>query len=439
MESTNYQEIKEYIDKIRIIDSHDHLPQEPVRLKQDVDVLATLFFRYATGDLGSAGMPEDDMIKIKDLSVPLEERWKVVEPWWEKIRNTGFSRSIEIAVKGLYDVDGVNSDTYMQLSKNMKMRNKEGLYRWVLKERSGIDISINYTDTIDVDRELFAPVHGFKDFLQVSNRTELERLGKQVGGPIHTFRAMEAALRSVFDRAAGKIVGVGEIALAYNRSNYFEKASFSEAEAAFNEIYKVKAFRVPGDPHLYELTPRILESPSYETLWPMQDYLFHKIVEESEKRGLPIQIHTGLQTGNENIVSNSNPELLTNIFMEYKDARFDIFHGGWPYCSELGALAKIFPNVYIDMCWMHSISPSRSRKALSDWLDEVPANKILGFGGDGYSVEGVYGNSVIARENIARVLAAKVDDGDYSIEQAKKYALWLLRINVERLFFPKGL
>lgn len=439
MDSIHYQEIKEHIDKIRIIDTHDHLPQEPVRLKQNVDVLATLFFRYATGDLCSAGMPEDDIIKTKDLSVPLEERWKIVEPWWEKIRNTGFSRTIEIAVKGLYGVDGINSDTYMQLSKNMKMRNKEGLYRWVLKERSGIDISVNYTDTIDVDRELFAPVHGFKDFLHVTNKTDLESLGRQVGGPIHTFRAMEAALGSVFDRVVGKIVGIGEIALAYNRSNYFEKVSFSEAEAAFNEIYRVRAFRTPRNPRLYELTPRIPESPGFEILLPMQNYLVHKIVEESEKRRLPIQIHTGLQTGNENIVSNSNPELLINLFMEYKNARFDIFHGGWPYCRELGALAKTFPNVYIDMCWMHSISPSRSRKALSDWLDEVPANKILGFGGDGYSVEGVYGNSVIARKNIARVLAVKVDNGDYSLEQAKKYASWLLRKNAERLFFPNGL
>jgi hypothetical protein len=88
---------------------------------------------------------------------------------------------------------------------------------------------------------------------------------------------------------------------------------------------------------------------------------------------------------------------------------------------------------------MHIISPNRSRTALSDWLDEVPVNKILGFGGDYLFVEGVYGHSVIARENIAKVLSLKVDDGIYSVEQAKKYASWLLRENATRLFFPEGL
>ena len=91
------------------------------------------------------------------------------------------------------------------------------------------------------------------------------------------------------------------------------------------------------------------------------------------------------------------------------------------------------------MCWMHIISPSRSQTALSDWLDEVPANKIFGFGGDYHFVEGVYGHSVIARENIARVLANKVDNCDYKLEQAKTYASWLLRDNAVKLFFPCGL
>jgi predicted TIM-barrel fold metal-dependent hydrolase len=161
------------------------------------------------------------------------------------------------------------------------------------------------------------------------------------------------------------------------------------------------------------------------------------MIQEAISRGLPIQIHTGLQEGNENIVANSHPELLTNLFMEYKEAKFDVFHGAWPYCGELGALAKNFPNVYIDMCWMHIISPSRSRTALSNWLDEVPASKIMGFGGDYLFVEGAYGHSVIARENVVHVLAEKVDDGVYKMDQAKKYARWLLRENPERLFLKK--
>ena len=176
--------------------------------------------------------------------------------------------------------------------------------------------------------------------------------------------------------------------------------------------------KVNEDPEVRKLIP---ESVAIEEMKPLQDYIIHEMIREAEKRRLPVQIHTGLHEGNENIIDNSNPVHLVNLFMEYRGAKFDIFHGGWPYCGELGALAKNFPNVYIDMCWMHIISPSRSRSALSDLLDEVPANKIMGFGGDYLFVEGVYGHAVIAKENIARVFAEKVDEGSYTMDEAKKY------------------
>ena len=40
----------------------------------------------------------------------------------------------------------------------------------------------------------------------------------------------------------------------------------------------------------------------------------------------------------------------------------------------------MFPNVFIDMCWAHIISPAAVTAALADFLDGVPFNKIMGFG-----------------------------------------------------------
>jgi len=37
--------------------------------------------------------------------------------------------------------------------------------------------------------------------------------------------------------------------------------------------------------------------------------------------------------------------------------KFVIFHGGYPYGQELSTMAKNFPGVYIDMCWLAIISP----------------------------------------------------------------------------------
>lgn len=433
MERESYSLIKKHIKKIKKIDTHEHLPPERERLGESVDVLATFFHYYASSDLKSAGMPETELQKIWDTSTNLTDRWEIFEPWWEKTKNTTYARALETAAKGLYGVECISRDTYLTLSNRMKERNRKGLYSWVLKEMSGIEVSILDMGLYDVDRSLFAPVLNFNDMLRATDRSDIETIGRSMDGRIHTLRDLHNAVLARFDRHQSKVVAV-KIPTAYNRPIFFEKTTFSSAEEAFNKIFSMWLFkRVEVPPKEDKRVPADVGAME---LLPLQNYLVHLIVQEAEMRRLPIQIHTGLQEGNENIVTHSKPTHLVNLFMEYKDAQFDIFHGGWPYSSELGALAKNFPNVYIDMCWMHIISDTRARIALSEWLDEVPANKIMGFGGDYAFIEGVYGHMVIAIENISRVLASKVDDGVFSLEEAKKYASWLLRDNATRLFFP---
>jgi predicted TIM-barrel fold metal-dependent hydrolase len=434
MERESYSEIRKHIDKIRVIDTHEHLPTEKMRISEEVDVLATFYQYYASADLISAGMPEDEFLKIWDTSKSLDDRWEIFEPWWEKMKNTTYARVLEIAARDLYGVDGITKNTYKILSKRIKEKNREGLYKWVLKEMSRIDISILDMGIYDVDNNLFAPVLQFNDILRASDRSAIEDIGRSINNKIHTMNDICNVVLTRYDQLQNNVVAV-KLPTAYERPLFFEKTAFSEAEDAFNKIFKMKLFKRQEIPPKGD--KRVPANVGAEELLPFQDYLVHLIVKEAERRNLPIQIHTGLQEGNENIITHSKPTHLINLFMEYRDAKFDIFHGGWPYSSELGALAKNFPNVYIDMCWMHIISNTRAQSALSEWLDEVPANKIMGFGGDYAFVEGVYGHIVIAKENISKVLASKVDNGAYSLDEAKKYARWLLRDNPIRLFFPK--
>ena len=126
--------------------------------------------------------------------------------------------------------------------------------------------------------------------------------------------------------------------------------------------------------------------------------------------------------------------MLTNLFLEYGNVKFDLFHMGYPYVMELGNLAKNFRNVFIDMCWGHIISPEAARRALVEWLDAVPANKISAFGGDYCFVEGVYGHQYLARRNVAASLARKVEDGSFDLERAREIATWVFVDNPKRIF-----
>jgi hypothetical protein len=364
----------------------------------------------------------------------LKERWTIFEPYWERIQNTGYAKALNIAVRDLYGVDGINEKSFEKLTSKMEDANKSGLYQWILKEKSGIDISILDSLSVpieEVDRKFFAPVTRFDDFVMIKERTDLEALAKRTGKPIHSFSDFIGALEFAFEKASKLIVGV-KIGLAYLRSIHFEKTVQSEAEEVFVNIFRQKRFRRV---QVNNKTIRVPEGLSIEEAKPLQDYVVHKIIQMAITKGLPIQIHTGIQEGNENIITNSDPTLLINLFREYKEAKFDIFHGSYPYTSELAVLAKNFPNVYIDMCWLHIISPYKARIALAEWLDTIPWNKILGFGGDYILAEGVYGHQVIARQNIAKVLTEKVVEDYFTQTEAIVLAEKLLRDNAKNLFF----
>lgn len=429
-----YRHLKEVADGIRIIDTHEHLQQERERTSVRADLFQIFLSHYASSDLVSSGMLLEDLNKVRDPNLPLEERWKILEPFWTRIQNTGYARAINIAAKDLYGIDGINKTTYKTLASRVEEANKLGLYDTVLKKKSGIDLSIwdglSYPyDAGYIDKRFFVPVSRFEEFITARERTNFESLGKQCGRPIHSFSDLVESLEILFAKISNILVGV-KIGLAYVRNLRFDKVSQAEAERIFVNILKSKALRDSSAGVVPEGVPM-------KDAKPLQNFMVHKIIQLATSKNLPIQIHTGFQEGNDNIITNSKPTQLINLFREYPEARFDIFHGSYPYIGELTTLAKNFRNVYIDMCWLHVISPSKAREALSDWLDAVPSNKIFGFGGDYLFVEGVYGHSVIARENIARVLTEKVEDGAYTMKQAVQLAKRLLRENAHDFFLSR--
>jgi len=80
------------------------------------------------------------------------------------------------------------------------------------------------------------------------------------------------------------------------------------------------------------------------------------------------------------------------------------------------------------------MNPAECERGLSEWLDAVPFNKILGYGSDtGYPWCDV-GYAKQARIGIARVLEQKVDAGYFSPATAEEVASAIMLVNGEELF-----
>ncbi len=428
------------IERIAIVDTHEHFMPEPEREHCALD-FSYLFGHYNTSDLISAGMGPRLLEAVRlpihrymlafnarkrplrhipppereDMS--LEEKWEAIEPYWEAIRNTAYAHWTLIAVKELFGVEDLNRDTYKELSKRIADSRKPGWYRHVLNEKANIQCSLVDISMSEVDHELMAPVMRIDAFVGLRSRLDLAFIEEAAGVAIHSLQDLEEALRQFLSKHIEHgIVGV-KSALAYIRILKYERVTRHEAEMIFDRVFS----------HLGE-------GPSWLEAKPLQDYMMHQAIRAAIDCNLPIQIHTGLQEGNENIITNSRPTHLINLFVEYREAKFDLFHGGYPYFHEWVTLAKNFPNVYPDLCWMYIISPYISKQLLHELIETVPSNKILGFGGDSICVEGAYAHCRMARRVISEVLAEKVEEGYLSEEEAVSLGKKILNENPASLY-----
>jgi hypothetical protein len=105
-------------------------------------------------------------------------------------------------------------------------------------------------------------------------------------------------------------------------------------------------------------------------------------------------------------------------FLPLPRIRFCIFHLSYPYQEELVVPTRSFANVHADFNWAYIESPAAARRALDDFLDTVPLNQVLGFGGDSKNSELTVGHARMAQESFAQVLSAKVERGFCSEEEA---------------------
>ena len=417
-ESELRKRIAEGVRAIRIIDSHEHLAPEAVRNERELSLFTNL--HYAISDMWADGLDRklaDSLFSEPEAS--LEEKWELMAPYWENTRHTTYSQTLIRAFGDLYGVQDVNESTYKELSRKIQQANRPGFYREVLHERAGIDLVIcdSGLRARDMDPSLFRGVVRLDDFLLHWNGFDF--VENTWGVKINTLADWEKALDVAFQQVKEwGFVGI-KSALAYQRTLNYERCERTEAEMIFNRLVVDRT---------------LVDKLSWQEKKPFQDYMFSRIAENCAKYELPLQIHTGFFYDTWRDVTQANPTNLTPFIMRHRDTRFVLMHCGYPYGRDLLAMAKNLPNVVIDMCWIYIISPSFAAEFLDEAIETVPADKVLGFGGDYVLPEGSYGHAMLCREVVSGVLADKVQQGYWSEEEALGYARKILRENAIEVF-----
>jgi len=416
-----FKKLKATLDDLPVIDTHDHLPPFDRifgRIETEQGRGLTLF-----GVLTNGYLPQVASIPGREPKEPFGRWWARAKNSFNNARATGFYRYNLIALRDLYGVDlnTITDEQARDLDRRIFENDRdEAWIRKVITEKAKIELMVNdpYWGRFD-----FAPHWPFE--AQVLNVTTLlngfhpsEFNGRPsddpydfadgIGLKVETLDDYLTILDELFTKAkAAGAVGL-KTTKAYERTLRFENVPRPRAEIAF------------GRPRS-ELTPAEVKD--------FEDFIMWQLVKKSARFNLPFQIHTG-----HGRLQGSNPLNLLDMIQANPDTKFILFHGGFPWVGETGAILHRHSfHVWLDSVWLPNLSPTMARRALHEWLELMPSNRIL-WGADAHHAEGIYGATVMTREVVVEVLAEKVERGDLTYDQAERIGRQILRENALEIF-----
>ena len=346
------------------------------------------------------------------------ERWERLKPVLARTRNESYWRHNIVTYRALFDFedDDLSDDNWEALNQCIGERTADpGWYEHVTNERCKLETQVkNIPWFEDWEPEYFTCVLRMESALELYNKTQRESLEKHLDRSLTNLAEAKSALVALIEEYKSRgSVGI-KLAHAYRRTLDSEPVPQSVAADVF-------ARAVAG------------ESLTWPERKQFEDHIIFFLAEVAAELGQVFQIHTGVQ-GNWGHIPDSNPLHLLPLIHANRNTRFDLFHAGYPFSREIGMMGKHCPNVWLNMAWMYVITMEGSRQSLSEWIDLVPGDRLLGFGSDVHWPEMVYSHLIMARSCIADVLAAKVERDFLSEEAAVSLIHQMLRDNAMALY-----
>ncbi len=405
-----------------VIDCHDHSAECGPKYEDPIQVVAGGYFR---SDLLSAS-GDHDVEVMEDISLPLKDRWPILERAWERTCHTGYAGVTRRVLQHFYDVSELSLNSLEGMRERLMDLSDEHTYVSVLDEAKirarlanvWIDARKVVAGTLKLPPRSHIVI-GLPEYHAIRSYEDVHAVGGVLGRTITSLDEYLLCCRDIFTayKAYGAVAFKDQS--AYTRSISSANPSRAEAESVFNAFM--------ADPR---------RSASYpEGVGPLDDYLFHEFMRMARDLQLPVQIHTGHMAGIRNDIAKTNAVRLTPILELHREVRFDLFHANWPYAGELLYLCKNYPNVTIDFCWAHIIDPVYCRRLIEQAITCIPHGKIHGYGSDfvGHP-DRAWAHVQIAKENIASALSSLVQAEILDLAAAKRVARDLLYDN-PRTFF----
>jgi glucuronate isomerase len=404
-----------------LMDAHTHIDASHLTARGLHDVL---LYHMIISELYSAGCPDGTRLSEDPGEDEIAYRIERALPYLKHIGNTSCFWGAKMILKDLYGWDKpVTKDNWREIHAIIQQKStdktwaravmgKAGIKRistefWRRRDGSADDIlqfALEWAffarcqwgqyDTalleLEVTRDLTAPGSP----LPVTIEGELK-----VSRPIRTLSDVKEALQHYCDL------------IPFDRVMNTNQSFSTDID-----------FRIISDEEMASaLTRRATAGPAERDIYA--GYILEGFLSELEKRRSKTVIHLAL--GAEPLPYESGSKLrsetvfqLAEVAQRHTRIDFHVFLANAHQNQALCTLCRELPNVYVIGYWWHNFFPSYIGPVFEQRLDMLPLNKQIGFFTDAYCMDWAYAKSIIIRKQMAEVLAKKVEQGQYTKEQA---------------------
>ncbi len=402
-----------------LIDTHEHLCEEQDRLSgTGADDWSVVLAGYLGSDLTAAGMPRDVHGKFYARGLSPTEKWRLLEPYWLAVKNTGYGQAARISLRELYGVEDLSAATVEKVQAGYEKLRAPGFYRHILCEIGKIEsCQVNTLTTPFLESAQPTLLMQDLSIVGMFAGPNMKLFGDPTGLRVSSLGDWHQTIDWWFNKYGRYAVAV-KSQDAYRRDLDYEPTPAETAEP----IFKKKMEQQPLSPE---------EEKSLE------DHLFWYAVEKATENDLPVKLHTGYYAGDNRMPLSrlrNNAGSVCDLCRAAPESQFVLMHICYPYYEELISVAKQYTNAYVDMCWAWIINPVAAKDFLKKYLVTAPASKIVTFGGDYRNVEQVLGHAVIARQGIAIALSELVEEGWLSLDDALALVDPIMHGNARQIF-----
>ncbi|MDO8685820.1 MAG: hypothetical protein Q7J78_04015 [Clostridiales bacterium] len=415
---------------IPLLDIHTHMDASHLGARGLHDIL---LYHMVISDLYSAGCPDGSRLTEEPSEDEVESRIKRALPYIKYIQNTSCFWGVRTILKDLYGwKQPITEENWKEIHLIISEKSKNPSWAREILKRAGI---------ARVCTELWRGHGGIADdVLQYSLEwafftrcqwgqfdtalLELENAWGQEepGAPLPvTMDRSSLKLKKVIKTIEDVKEAVKHYCDRIPYDKVLSSASHFSTDISYRHVTKEEMEQALSNRHVAGVKERDIYS----------NYINEQYLSEIEASGKdivlqfsmgaePLPFETGSKLRTETIFE------LAQIFSRHSGIKFSIFLSNEHQNQTMCTLARELPNVSMAGYWWHNFFPGTIRKVINERLDMLAANKQFGFFSDAYCADWAYAKAFIVRKQIAEVLVGKIEQGQYTEEQALDIARQIL-------------